>query len=413
MVIITFALFRADQTHAQSSSNTTFQILGKGDTVGLRVVYWREQEREFRLLDAVNGTYTIQPDGNVMIALAGSFVAAGMKTNELSEMIAAALQQRLGSIESPSVVVEVVEFSQFYIIGDVERPGAFEATPGLTAQQAFALAGGAQRFRSGGLDDVTTGMRDTGNLSQVLLDLLRAKVASVRLRAESQGLDELVFEADFEHPDGPDVMATLVEEERKIFAERKTALAREQTSLSELIALLKAEVTALETKTAGLATQLAFSEKNLSNIQSLVERGLARGPQLSLAQSGLFDLESKALDLQNGIYRAQQSIKEAERDQVSLFSNRATTAALELQNTNAKIEALHLRSEVLKSIILERGAEAGASNSAVGAIVTTFDIQRGNGASRENLTGPDTILMSGDIVKVAQILVPEIIQPTD
>ena len=60
-----------------------------------------------------------------------------------------------------------------------------------------------------------------------------------------------MFEADFEHPDGPDVMATLVEEERKIFAERKTALAREQTSLSELIALLKAEVTALETKTAG------------------------------------------------------------------------------------------------------------------------------------------------------------------
>lgn len=413
IMLIIFAVLNADQGHAQDNAIPALHTLGKGDTVGLRVVQWREQEREFRLLDAVNGTYTVQLDGDLTVALAGSFAAAGKTTNQLAEVIASALEQRLGSIERPSVVVEVVEYSPFYVIGDVERPGAFQATPGLTAVQAFALAGGAKRFSGGGVDDVTTGLRDTNNLSQTLLDLLRAKIASVRLKAESEGLDALSFGTDLKHPEGPDVLATLIAEEREIFAARKTALAREQTSLSELISLLQAEVTALQTKTAGLTTQLSFAEQNLDNIQSLVERGLARGPQLSLAQSSLFELESKALDLQNGIYRAQQSIKEAERDQVGLYSNRATTAAFELQDTNAKIEALRLRSEMLKRVILERGAETGVDNSTAGMLVTTFDVQRGSGEVAVNLSGPDIVLTSGDIVQVNQILVPEISRASD
>lgn len=399
-------LLQAGEGRAQATSQPSVHVLGAGDQISLRVVQWREDAREFRLLDAVNGTYSIQPDGTLTVVLAGVFEASGRTTNELADAIATALKRRLGSVESPSAVVEVLTFSPLYIIGDVDRPGALQATPGLTAIQAFALAGGAPQFRNGGLDNVTSGLRDAGNLFQTRLDLLRARIASVRLEAESEGHETLTFPDNLQHPEGPDVLAILFEEERQIFQARRTALAREQSSLSELITLLQVEVTSLEAKISGLQTQLAFAEQNLENITILINRGLARSPQLSTAQRGLFELETKVLDLQNGIFRAQQSIKEAERDLVGLKSNRVTMAAVELQDVNAKIEALRARSDMLRNVVLERGA--GASNGeGAETLVTTFDVQRGRGEARQTLSGPDTVLAPGDIVTVAQMLVPQ------
>jgi protein involved in polysaccharide export with SLBB domain len=352
-------------------------------------------------LDAVSGTYTVQNDGTVSVALVGAFTTTGQTTRQLADGLAVALEHRVGSVEPPSVVAEVVEYSPFYIIGDVEKPGAFEATPGLTAIQAFALAGGLPKLGGGTSGDVTAGLRDTGNLSQTRLDLLRAKIASARLQAESEGLDVVSFPGNLRHPDGAEVLAELFDGERQVFDSRKLALAREQTSLSDLIALLQAEVASLEAKIIGVEPQVSSAELNLTNMTKLVERGLARGPQLSTAQRNLFELESKALDLQNGIYRAQQRIKEAERDQANLISNRATTAAFELQDVNAKIEALGARSQMLRGIILERGTDIGSSDD-IGTIVTNLDVQRGKGEARVNLSGPDTVLMAGDILRVAQ-----------
>ena len=405
-IVICFGLFLStvlyvSEGHAQATSEPSLFLLGPGDRISLRVIQWREEDREFKLLDAVGGVYSVQTDGTVEVALGGAFMAGGQTTTQLSDAIATEMKLRLRTIERPSVIVDVVEFSPFYIIGDVERPGAIQTTPGLTAIQAFALAGGAPRFRSGGFRDATVGLRDTGNLSQTRLDLLRASIASVRLVAESNGFDTLDFPEDLRHPQGNDVLAVLFEEERQIFQARRTALAREQSTLEELIALSQTEVTSLQTKITGFRTQTIFAQENLENITALVERGLARSPQLSTAQRELFDLETKELDLQSSIFRAQQSIKEAERDLVGLNSNRATMAAVELQDVNAKIEALRVRRDMLRSLVLEHGtATSGEEGDEV--LVFNFDVQRGSGEMPQTLSGPDTVLARGDILTVTQ-----------
>ena len=43
---------------------------------------------------------------------------------------------------NPNVYVHVVEYRPFYIHGEVNRPGGYPYQPGLTVNQAIALAGG-------------------------------------------------------------------------------------------------------------------------------------------------------------------------------------------------------------------------------------------------------------------------------
>ena len=47
-----------------------------------------------------------------------------------------------GYLVSPSVSVEIIEYRQFFIYGEVEEPGGYPYQPGLTLQRAVAIAGG-------------------------------------------------------------------------------------------------------------------------------------------------------------------------------------------------------------------------------------------------------------------------------
>src|SRR5207253_10777162 len=54
------------------------------------------------------------------------------------------LSTQFGSVylKSPKVTVGIVEFRPFYILGEVEKPGAYPYSGGLNALSAIAIAGG-------------------------------------------------------------------------------------------------------------------------------------------------------------------------------------------------------------------------------------------------------------------------------
>lgn len=85
-------------------------------------------------------TYKIGPDGNIEIPLVGKIPAAGQTVGAL----AAAVQTRLGSqfMQNPSVAGSIVTYRPFYILGEVNKPGQFPYTSGLTLEGAVALAEG-------------------------------------------------------------------------------------------------------------------------------------------------------------------------------------------------------------------------------------------------------------------------------
>ena len=367
--------------------------LGVGDSVRLRVVIFDDQSRRHDVWDAVSGDYSVQPDGKISVPLAGSVLAAGITTEELGATVSAALQERAGLLQAPPTAVEVVGYRPLYVLGDVARPGPYPATPGLTALQAMAEAGGQirQGAQAGG-----SLVRETGALNETLSEISRNRARSFRFRAEIDGADEIAFPDGLSHPGGRGKMQGILAEERALFASRKQAFELELETLEGLKVLLETEIAGLRQKLEGQQQQIEFARRNFENVSSLVDRGLSRANLLDGAQRRLFEVESAELDLQNSIYRAQQRIEEANRDIVSLRARRATEATAELQRTNARLEALSQRRDTLRLVLLEAGEVAVTEEEPLFELV--FLLNRGE-APAERISGT-TPLQAADIVTI-------------
>ena len=90
--------------------------------------------------DGLSNSYAVDPNGKITMPLIGAVAARGLTTAELSQSIAAKLQQ--GYVREPHVAVEVEVYRPFFVLGEVATPGQFPYVPNLTAEGAVAIAGG-------------------------------------------------------------------------------------------------------------------------------------------------------------------------------------------------------------------------------------------------------------------------------
>jgi len=90
--------------------------------------------------DKISGPLTIDPEGAIALPLAGRIVAEGKTIAELTEAIRATLAA--GYLRQPSVAVQVLSFRPWYILGEVNKPGQYEFSKGLTVLDAIAIAEG-------------------------------------------------------------------------------------------------------------------------------------------------------------------------------------------------------------------------------------------------------------------------------
>jgi polysaccharide biosynthesis/export protein VpsN len=110
--------------------------LGIGDRV--RVSVFGEPDLS---VDAdVDGT------GNLSYPLLGSMPASRKTAGELAKSIATGLAN--GYLVNPDVRVTVVQYRPVYVTGQVNRPGAYPYSVGLTVEKAVTLAGGLTRIAS-------------------------------------------------------------------------------------------------------------------------------------------------------------------------------------------------------------------------------------------------------------------------
>lgn len=104
--------------------------LGAGDQ--LKVTVYGEER--------LTGTFPVNGQGNVAFPLLGEVPAAGKTLHELERQLTAGLGD--GFVNNPSVTIEVANFRPFYILGEVEKPGEYPFSSGLTVFSAVAKAGG-------------------------------------------------------------------------------------------------------------------------------------------------------------------------------------------------------------------------------------------------------------------------------
>lgn len=124
------ALAAATAALAQGDNLSNYR-LGSGDVISVQVLGEEDLKRDkIRLSDAATISYPILGE----IKLFGKTVA------ELEALIREGLKGRY--LVNPQVTVTIVEYRNFFINGQVERPGGYPFIPGLTVRKAVSLAGG-------------------------------------------------------------------------------------------------------------------------------------------------------------------------------------------------------------------------------------------------------------------------------
>jgi polysaccharide export outer membrane protein len=110
-------------------------VIGPGDVLHLFI--WKEPD--------LTRNVTVRLDGRITVPLIGEITAAGRSPASLAGEIRTALGR---FIASPNVTVEVTQTSsaQFYVLGQVLKPGQFSMSGRVTVLQALALAGGFKEF---------------------------------------------------------------------------------------------------------------------------------------------------------------------------------------------------------------------------------------------------------------------------
>jgi len=79
-------------------------------------------------------------DGSVAMKLIGRVTIDNMTAAEAEAAIAERLAK--GYVHDPKVTVDVLTYRPFFMLGEVEKPGAFPYVRGMTVAKAAATAGG-------------------------------------------------------------------------------------------------------------------------------------------------------------------------------------------------------------------------------------------------------------------------------
>jgi polysaccharide export outer membrane protein len=116
--------------HAGTARVLSDYKLGADDKI--RVITFGEE--------SLSGEFAINGAGKVSLPLVGEVQAAGLTIPEFQKEVEAALKQ--GYLSDPRVSVDVLTYRPFYILGEVQKPGEYPYSNGLTVLNAVATANG-------------------------------------------------------------------------------------------------------------------------------------------------------------------------------------------------------------------------------------------------------------------------------
>ena len=85
-------------------------------------------------------TERVSDRGTISYPLLGELKVAGISPEELERQITSRL--RGPYLVDPKVTVSIEQYREFFVMGQVNRPGSYPYAPGLTVRKAISIAGG-------------------------------------------------------------------------------------------------------------------------------------------------------------------------------------------------------------------------------------------------------------------------------
>lgn len=114
---------------AQTSGLSDYR-LGSGDKIKVQVYGEEDMTVEALLSDA----------GTISYPFLGELQILGLTVGQLESKVIGGLKPDY--FVDPQVTVTILEYRQFFINGEVEKPGGYAFQPGLSVRKAVSLAGG-------------------------------------------------------------------------------------------------------------------------------------------------------------------------------------------------------------------------------------------------------------------------------
>jgi protein involved in polysaccharide export with SLBB domain len=89
---------------------------------------------------SLTGEFLVNADGTIALPLIGNVDAGGKTTAEVVSAVTTKFSD--GYLRDPKISIEVLTYRPFYILGEVNKPGEYPYSNGLTVMNAVATAAG-------------------------------------------------------------------------------------------------------------------------------------------------------------------------------------------------------------------------------------------------------------------------------
>ncbi len=130
MLILTLLALWVSASAAVGADGLQSYRLSAGDKV--RIAVFGEED--------LTVTERVSARGTVAYPLIGELPVEGLTPGQLEDLVATRL--RGPYLVDPRVSVSIEEYRQFFVMGQVNKPGSYAYLPGLTARKAISIAGG-------------------------------------------------------------------------------------------------------------------------------------------------------------------------------------------------------------------------------------------------------------------------------
>ena len=124
---------RPDNTHVKLAAPVESTTVGPGDVFNMEIVGEKDLPKE----------YQVASDGTVDLPYIQRLKVDGLEPQQIARLVRKTLIEKQ-ILQDPSVVVTIKEYNskRVTVLGQVQKPGSFPLTPGLTLIQAISQAGG-------------------------------------------------------------------------------------------------------------------------------------------------------------------------------------------------------------------------------------------------------------------------------
>ncbi|CCM79318.1 polysaccharide biosynthesis/export family protein [Rhizobium mesoamericanum] len=389
LLYLPLAVLQADVARAE--------LLLPQSKIRVSIVQWVPTKGVYEPWAGISGEYTISDMGTVSLPVLGTVATNNHDNAGLAADIAEQLRTKLGLVSAPEATVEIISYPPIYVVGDVAKPGVYEYRTGLTTIQAFASSGGEVRADSKSSLEVT---RLLGEIRASDDSIVRSTARSERLQAEMSDATELHFSQAVDETN--QFAAAIFDQEKTIFGARRRAMEQQAKSLTELRDFLEKEISSLEEKLTNVEANIKSSEAKLATAAQLVQRGIATASRQMDTERDLRADQGQRLDLETAVMRARQEFSKASRDLQALYDDRRSEAAVELQKERASMAQERLKRETNQNILLETLSANPSIGHPDDQRVTFHILRREDGKLNDFPASDTTILMPGDVVKVAR-----------